>query len=101
MRFATLKEIDQAGYDIRLWCFACARGTVIDGIIWARFEDRGLPIDIDAARERFPCKACRSAAQVLVLPATAVSRRIITPADFVAAYFHALRSASKKAKQDR
>ena len=101
MRFGTPKEIDEAGFDVRLWCFTCARGAVIDGIIWARFEDRGLPLELEAAAARFPCAICRSADQVLILPATAISRRNVTGTDFVAAFFHGMRGKAKKAKQIR
>lgn len=98
MRYATLKDIDDAGHDIRLWCFACGRGARMDSNIWMVFEQRGRAIDLNAATARFPCTRCRSAANVLILPATR-PHRTTTPADLIAGYFHAMRSAAKKAKR--
>lgn len=96
MRYASLKDIDDAGHDIRLWCFACGRTATKDSIIWMVFEERGWPIALDAAAAKFPCKACRSAEHVRILPATRPWRRPTSPIELVAAYFHEMRSAAKK-----
>jgi hypothetical protein len=99
MRYTTLKEIDRAGFDVRLWCFLCGRGATIDGIIWSLFEDRGWSIDLISARQRFPCKTCRSSADVLIIPARAQRSRQVSTTAFVAAYFHGLRGQGKRAKK--
>lgn len=98
MRYATLKDIDDAGHDIRLWCFACGRGVRMDSNIWMVLQQRGQAIALDAATPRFRCTGCRSAASVLILPATRPPSST-TPADLIAGYFHAMRAAGKKAKR--
>lgn len=99
MRYATLKELDEAGVDVRLWCFACGRGAEIDAIIWWKFRDRGWPMELELAARRFTCSSCRSSADVLIVPATRPKRPPATAADLVAAFFHQQRSLAKKARQ--
>lgn len=94
-RYCTLKEIDDAGHDIRLWCYRCLRAGHIDAIIWMRFEARGLALDLDAVRPHFPCHRC-GARDCLILPATRPPRIGDPMANLIAGYFHGLRSAHKK-----
>ena len=92
----TLKDLDDRHQDVRAWCFRCARGAVIDTIMWQRFEARGWPQDLQAAAARFTCSSCRSADQVALYPA----RRPPVPHDaaerLVARYFFTVRGAGKK-----
>ncbi|MCP3730396.1 hypothetical protein M9978_08135 [Sphingomonas sp. MG17] len=94
-RYRTLKEIDDAGHDLRLWCYRCQRAAVIGSIIWQHFESRGLSLAIADATPRFPCRQC-GARDCLILPASRppISDRDAT--ELVAGFFHAMRSASKK-----
>ena len=93
-RPTTLKEIDQAGHDLRLWCYACQRAGHIDAIIWERFAARGLPLAIDAARPYFPCQQC-GARDCLILPATRPPSLGNPLPNLIAGYFHTLRSSAK------
>jgi len=71
--------------DLRAWCFACARGGIVDR--------RHLHLGLEEAAKRYVCTECRSSADVLLLPARA---RQWTGADVVATFFHMSRSARKK-----
>lgn len=95
-RWVTIRQLDDAGMEIRAWCFACARGGVIGSGIWKKFSNHDLTLI--EARARFPCKMCRSSADVLLLPATAemVTVKPMSWADEVASFFHASRSARKR-----
>ena len=95
-RFETIKDIDRAGFDLRIWCFACARGEQLDGIYWDLFERRGWAMELDAARRRFRCKGCRSTAHVLILPATPREPRKVEKAwnHCVEYWFHNLRKGN-------
>lgn len=97
-RYHTIKDIDRAGLDLRLWCYACQHTAVVDGIIWTDFEDRGLSLDIASARGRFRCRECRSR-DVLLLPATAQSWRPKNSESVGAAWFFANLSAAKKKRR--
>lgn len=100
MRFATIQDIDRAGHDLRVWCFACARGDRIDPIVWQLFADRGWAMDLPAGSVRFRCKCCRSSADVLIVPASRPHRDLSTaPADIVVAFFHAMRAQAKERKR--
>lgn len=97
MRFETLRDIDEAGHDVRIWCMACARGRTVDGAVWFTFQERGWPIAIDAAKAKFKCQRCRSSADVLIVP----TRR---EADLewvhqVERWFHSSRSRMKKLRR--
>lgn len=94
-RLSTLQEIDQAGHDLRLWCYRCQRAGHIDAIIWMRFAERGLPLAIDVARPHFPCRQC-GARDCLILPATRPPSIGDASANLIAGYFHRLRSAGKR-----
>jgi hypothetical protein len=94
-RFATIKEIDRAGFDLRLWCYACQHTKVLDGIIWARFEERGLALELDQVRRHFPCSRC-GARDCLIVPATSQSWRPKDAMSVAAAWFFAGRSAAKR-----
>jgi hypothetical protein len=95
----TLRSLDAAGLDLRLWCYACERAAVVDGIIWMLFEERGWPMEIEAARPRFRCTGCNSRADVLiVVTKRPVRERAGDAAQLVASFFHTMRSASKQRK---
>ncbi|CAN5558140.1 hypothetical protein BH09PSE4_BH09PSE4_00070 [soil metagenome] len=94
-RFLTLKEIDRAGFDIRLWCYECARGTKLDGTIWMHFEDRGLSLKLDDVRHYFPCTKC-GGRDALILPAKATGHRPKTPMDWAVAWFFTNRKAGRE-----
>lgn len=97
----TLKTLDQAGLDLRLWCYACQRAATIDAIVWMKFEARGWPIEVEAARRHFRCKSCRSSRDVLIVATKRPKRDISNAAvDLVAGYFHALRSAAKRRRRE-
>lgn len=95
-RYTTLDQIDRAGHDLRLWCYACARGATIDAIIWQRFAERGLPLMLDQARRHFPCRRC-GARDCLIVPATRPPMIGDPLKNLIAAFFHGQRSAAKKA----
>lgn len=95
----TIKDIDDAKQDLRIWCFRCARGERIDAIIWELFEARGWPADLPEASVRFRCKVCRKSDQVLVVPAT---RPYVASSvnDYIGALFHGFRSQRKAEKRE-
>ncbi|MDH7640527.1 hypothetical protein [Sphingomonas oryzagri] len=102
-RFATLKDICSAGYDLRLWCYACARAEQIDAGIWRQFEQRGWPIELEAARRRFRCRCCQSRDDVLIVPGRPAPSQADAPlpsfengADMVAWFYHHNRALKKK-----
>jgi hypothetical protein len=98
-RYATLEEIDRAGFDVRLWCFRCGRGHTVDGIIYLHFEKRGLSGDLRAVQPFFPCRGC-GGRDALILPCTpATPRHVPSPAGLVAGWFHQMRSAGKKQRR--
>lgn len=100
MQRETLQDIDFAGYDVRIWCYRCARGSVLDGSIWEGFLARGWAIDLRAAAARFRCSECGRADEILIVP----TRRIAAPprdwAGEVVAYFHATRARRKREKRE-
>jgi hypothetical protein len=97
-RLCTLQDIDSAGFDVRLWCFTCARGSTIDAIIWMRFAERGLALDLGAVQPFFPCRSC-GGREALIVPCTRPSRAGEPCAELVAGWFHAMRSANKKRRR--
>lgn len=96
----TLKALDEAGLDVRAWCYRCARAGHVDAIIWQLFAERGWPMDMASAAPRFRCEECDRSDQVLLVPATRPKRPSWTGADAVAAFFHGMRSAAKKARRE-
>jgi len=88
----TIRDIDESGCDLRLWCYACQHTAVIDGIIWMDFEDKGWALDVASARRRFRCKRCGSKDVLLV---AAKGRRRSWKAQ-VEAFFHGRRSAGRR-----
>lgn len=92
----TLKDLDDRHQDVRAWCFRCARGAVIDAIMWQRFEARGWPQDLKAAVARFTCRACRSADQVALYPARRPPVPANAPSLLVERFFFDVRSMRKK-----
>jgi len=97
VRFKTLRDIDRAGCDLRLWCYHCQRDGIVDGIVWTHFEERGLPLEIDAARRFFPCKTC-GARDCLIVPTRARGWRPKNATSVGVAWFFANRSAGKRRK---
>lgn len=66
-----MEHLAWRGLWLRRWCFNCARGSAInaaDALLY--FLERGWSFDLQSARLRYPCKVCRSAANVLILPAS-------------------------------
>lgn len=92
----TLKDLDDRRQDVRAWCFRCARGAVIDAIMWQRFAARGWPQDLQAAAARFTCSSCGSADDVALYPARRPPIAGDEPTRLVARYFFTVRSAGKK-----
>ena len=92
----TLKDLDDRHQDVRAWCFRCARGAVVDTIMWQRFEARGWPQDLQAAAARFTCSSCSSAEHVALYPATRPPTPHDAPTRLVARYFFTVRGAGKK-----
>lgn len=103
-RVDSIEDIAWRGHRLRLWCFGCARSRTLDeGKVLQLFADRGWPLDLDAARRRFPCRRCRSFAGVMILPARQPPpppppepERELSWADEVARFFHANRAKRKK-----
>lgn len=96
-RYRTLKEIDEAGHDLRLWCYHCQRAGHVDAIIWMKFEQRGLSSAIADATPRFPCRQC-GARDCLILPATRPGRIGDPGANLIAGWFHRMRGESRRKK---
>lgn len=92
----TLKDLDDRRQDVRAWCFRCARGAVIDTIIWQRFEARGWPQDLHSAAARFTCSSCGSADQVALYPARRPPLAHDEPERLVARYFFTVRGMRKR-----
>lgn len=103
-RFETIEDIAWRGLRLRLWCFACGRGAELDaGEMLQTFVAKGWPVDLPSARERFPCRNCRSSAEVLILPASAPPPAPLpepapelTWEQETVAFFHAMRAQRKK-----
>jgi hypothetical protein len=56
---------------MRRWCFTCVRGSAVSAIeALHHFLDRGWSFDLQSARLRYPCRICRTADDVLLLPAS-------------------------------
>lgn len=102
-RVGSIEDIAWRGHRLRLWCFGCGRWRTLDeGKVLQLFADRGWALDLEAARQRFPCRRCRSFAKVLILPARQLPpppqpepSREISWSDEVAGFFHANRALSK------
>jgi hypothetical protein len=95
----TIRDIDEKGLDLRLWCFGCARGSTVEGSIWRRFEARGWPLDLQAARCHFRCKECRSTENILIVPASRPLPPVEEPISWereVMRFFFQSRRAAKK-----
>lgn len=97
-RFRTLKEIDRAGLDIRLWCFRCTRGAVLDGSFYLHFEQRGLPTQLAFVQRKFPCRQC-GARDCLIIPATAHGPRPKDATGWAVTWFFANRKAAKQQRR--
>lgn len=105
-RVGSIEDIAWRGQRLRLWCFGCARSRVLDaGKVLQLFADRGWDLEMGAAASRFPCKRCRSARDVMILPARPLALaapdpepppRALSWADEVAGFFHATRAARKE-----
>lgn len=92
----TLKDLDDRRQDVRAWCFWCARGAVIDSIMWQRFEARGWAQDLASAAARFTCSACRSADHVALYPARRPPAPLNAPSLLVERFFFDVRGLRKK-----
>jgi hypothetical protein len=94
----TIKDICAAGLDLRIWCYACDRGKVIDAIIWQRFEARGWAMAVPEARQRFTCSRCKSSADVLIVPASSLNPMptFTTGTGAAEFFFHSMRSKRRR-----
>lgn len=88
----TLKDLDDAGLDIRVWCYSCQRTERIDSIIWEDFVAKGWAVEIEEARKRFKCKKCRTSKNVLLVAAKRPKQKPMTTAQVVEAIFFHHRS---------
>lgn len=105
-RVGTVEDIAWRGHRLRLWCFACARTRVLDASkVLQLFANQAWDMELSAAAARFPCRRCRSARDVMILPARPPAPRASEPvaaqrelswADEVAGFFHATRAARKR-----
>lgn len=97
----TIRTIDEAGQDLRLWCYRCARGGRIAAIVWQLFAERGWDDALPIAATRFRCTECGER-DVLILPATRPPMILAGATEqLVAAYFHKSRALAKKAKREQ
>lgn len=99
MKYETLRDLDEAGLDLRVWCYGCGRAVDVWSGIWADWERRGWPIGIGEARERFRCSqddGLEPSHDVLIVAATRPPPR--PWAREVAAFFH---SSRKERKNER
>ncbi|MGQ3289021.1 hypothetical protein [Sphingopyxis sp.] len=96
----TLKDLDDAGKDVRAWCFECARGERVDTNIWELFARRHWPMGLDAAARQFRCTECGSSEHVRLYPATRPYQPPMTGTDMVAAIFFGVRAAAKAKRRD-
>lgn len=104
-RVGSIEDIAWRGHRLRLWCFGCARSRVLDASkVLQLFADRSWNLELGAAALRFPCRRCRTARDVMILPARALvlpgpdaqpPPRELSWADEVAGFFHATRAARK------
>lgn len=86
----TIKDLDNAGVDLRVWCYRCQREKVIASDIWIVFLQRGWSIDMIEARPRFRCKRCEGNDQILLVGARRVPEK--SWSDQVHHWFFASRS---------
>ncbi len=92
----TLKDLDDAGHDVRAWCFACGRGALFPAVVWREFAARGRAIELRALARKFPCSECRSAADVLLIPATRPPAPADSMTQLIAKFFFMARKAPKR-----
>lgn len=92
----TLKDLDEAGHDVRAWCWTCGRGAVFPSIIWRDFAKRGRAIELRALARKFPCSACGSSADVMLIPATRPHAPVDAMERLVAKFFFMARGAPKR-----
>lgn len=99
MIYETLRDLDEAGLDLRVWCYGCGRAVAVWSGIWADWERRGWSIGIDDARSRFRCSrgdGLEPSHEVLIVPATRAPPR--SWEGEVTSFFH---SANKERKRQR
>lgn len=100
MRPGSLKDFDDNGLNVRIWCFDCGRGAVVDSIIWRMFKSRGWPDDLASATRRFKCKCCGSADGVLLLPTYRPKEESpVTWERVLVGWFHNQRAERKKERR--
>lgn len=101
MRFATIRALDDAGLDLRIWCYGCGRGADIDSNHWIVFTERGWPIDLAGARDHLRCSACGARGESLLLLPAPRPPGVSDALNLVAWYFHSERNRRKKEKAAR
>jgi hypothetical protein len=98
MRYNTLRDLDRADLDLRIWCYRCERAVVLPTDGWPDRLVRGEPIGLGYLWRHFRCKNDMGDGTVpehaiLLVPAR---REVITAERLVAAWFHGSRAAAKK-----
>lgn len=100
MRYESLRDLDDAGLDLRVWCYGCARHVDVWSGYWADWERKGWSIRIEELAPRFRCT--RDAGhgrphEVLLIPTRRPPPR--SWEQEVAGYFHASRAARKAGRR--
>jgi hypothetical protein len=99
VRFETLRDLDEAGLDVRIWCYGCGRAVDVWSGIWADWERVGRSIRIEDARTIFRCSrdnGMEPSHDVLIVAATRPPPRLWEQE--VAGFFHASRKERKREK---
>ncbi|MES2494659.1 MAG: hypothetical protein V4618_00965 [Pseudomonadota bacterium] len=100
MRYETLRDLDEAELDLRVWCYGCARHADIWSGHWADFERKGWSIRLDELPPRFRCKRNRhdgTRHDVLLIPTKRPPP--ISWERQVAGAFHAFRKERKAGRR--
>lgn len=101
MKYETLRDLDAADLDLRVWCYRCERAVVLPTDGWLDRLERGEAIGLGQLRRTFRCKndmrdGTVPEHEVLLVPA---SREVVTWERLVWAHFHGERAAAKKARR--
>lgn len=65
----TLDDVCAAGFDIRAWCFRCARGADRSAVgIRYVYRQRGYSLELVDVAKRFICTECRRSDAVRLFP---------------------------------
>lgn len=100
MRYESLRDLDDAELDLRVWCYGCARHIDVWSGYWADWERKGWSIRLEDLPARFRCTQNRydgTDHRVLLLPT-----RRPPPKSWeqeVAGFFHAYRIVRKAGRR--